>query len=148
MRKRVLIAEDDYYIRKVLVEFFTRVNFEIVTINDGCEVSEFLTNNNVDLILIDFHLPGKNGDEIMEEMQNNNIDIPVIVVTADDSVETERKIRKYRPAFLFFKPFEVSVLREVLDGLFGKKGPSQNRKAVNTRKRNRVSSPSSRGSHV
>lgn len=121
MNKRVLIAEDDHFYRKLLIDVFDKYNYRIVTAIDGNDASEFLNEGLFDLIILDFHLPGKMGDEILREIEDKSIDAPVIVITADDTIETEREIRSFGPAYLFIKPFVISDMRKVVKKIFAQK---------------------------
>ncbi len=121
MKKRVLIADDDHYYRKMLVDALDQNNYEIVTAIDGADALKFITEHFFDLVILDFHLPQKKGDEIMKEMDDRCIDVPTIVVTADDSIDTERTIRSFGPAYLFIKPFEIKDMRKVVKKIFAQK---------------------------
>jgi len=121
MNKRVLIAEDDHFYRKLLIDVFDKFNYEIVTAIDGNDASKFLNEGFFDLIVLDFHLPGKMGNEILREIEEKSIDVPVIVITADDTIETEREVRSYGPAYLFIKPFAINDMRKVVKKIFAHK---------------------------
>lgn len=118
MSKRVLIADDDYFYRKLLINTFDKNNYEIVTAIDGNDAIKFLSESIFNLAIIDYHLPGKMGNEIMTIMREKGIEIPVIVITADDTIETERKIRSFGPAYLFIKPFSIDDMAKVVDKIF------------------------------
>ncbi len=121
MKKRILIVDDDAFYRRLMVDVFNRYNFEIVTAIDGTDAMNFVAKHLFDLIILDYHLPRKNGDEIMREMAERCIDAPVIVITADDTIETERTIRSFGPTYLFVKPFEIKDLCKVVNKLFAPK---------------------------
>lgn len=124
MNKRVLIADDDHFYRRLMVDVFDQYNFEIITAIDGADAMRFISEHLCDLIILDYHLPRKNGDVIMSEMVKRCIDVPVIVITADDTIEAERTIRSFGPAYLFVKPFEIKDLCKVVNKLFAQKQKS------------------------
>jgi len=121
MNKRILVADDDYYIRKLMIEILDKENYEIVTAIDGNDALRYLIRNTLDLAILDYHLPGVNSDEILKSLQERCIDLPVIVITADDSIETERIIRSFGPAYLFIKPFNVNDMGKVVKKIFTRK---------------------------
>ncbi len=121
MSKRVLIADDDHFYRKMLISVFDKSNYEIVTVLDGNDAVKFLSVGMFDIAIIDYHLPGKRGDEIMEIMRNKYLEVPVIIVTADDSIETERKVRSYGPTYFFIKPFNIDDMRKVVQKILYRK---------------------------
>ncbi len=121
MKKRVLIADVDQNYRRMLVDALDQHNYEIVTAIDGSDALKYITEHLFDLVILDFHLPQKKGNTIMKEMDERCVDVPVIVITADDSLKTERLIRSFGPAYLFIKPFDIKDLRKVVTKIFTQK---------------------------
>lgn len=89
-RKRILIAEDDADISMVEEAYLEAAGFETRTVADGTAVLELLAKEDVDLLLLDLMLPGKNGCDICREIRDK-VDIPILMVTA--RTETVDKIR-------------------------------------------------------
>lgn len=121
MAKRVLIADCDQYYRNILFNVFDKINCEIVTVFDGNDAVEFLSLGMFDIAVIDYDLPGKRGDEVICSMRSKYIEIPVIIVTSDNSIETERNVRSQGPAYFFIKPFSVNDMHEVVQRIFKQK---------------------------
>jgi two-component system response regulator (stage 0 sporulation protein F) len=120
MNRRVLIAEDDHYYHNLLLNFFKKFNYEIVPVFNGDSVIELFVESTFDLALINFNLPGKKVEEIMQMVNRELIETPIIITTTDDSIETERVIRSYGPAYLFIKPFSIDNMKKVITQIFSK----------------------------
>ena len=89
-KDRVLIVEDDEDISMVEQAYLEAAGFEVVLIKDGAEVISFLEREQVDLILLDVMLPGKDGFAICKEIRDKQA-IPILMVTARS--ETLDKIK-------------------------------------------------------
>lgn len=82
MPKKVLIAEDDAPLRKVLEKRVGSVGYTVVTARTGTEAIEKIAAEKPDLILLDIIMPEKSGFDVLEEIRlKQNIQTPVIVLT-------------------------------------------------------------------
>lgn len=116
--RRVLIADDDHSHRQLIMELFDASGCEIVTAVDGDSAMSLLLENTFDLAVLDYHLPGMGADGIMAQLNEAGSDLPVIVVTADDSIDTERTVRSFGPAYFFVKPLNLDDVRAVVARIF------------------------------
>lgn len=88
MEERILIIEDDKDINEMLTKLLTNNHYKILNAYSGTE-GLLVHNDNIDLILLDLMLPGKNGEEIIKELKNKN-NVPVIIMSAIE--DTSKKI--------------------------------------------------------
>ncbi len=81
-KKKILIAEDDKFLTKLLSLRLEKSDFEIISSFDGEEAIEKIKKENPDLIILDLILPKKDGFEVLEEMKKIGKEkIPVIVLS-------------------------------------------------------------------
>ncbi len=113
--KTILIAEDDLFYRQTLCRHFEKSGFAVIAVTNGKDVLELLSENHVDLCIVDYHLPGKSGEEILTRLRLDYCGIPAIILTGDDSPETERNARAISPDFYFTKPVNLPDLDMVVD---------------------------------
>ena len=66
MKNTILIIEDDKDINEMITTLLTNNNFNVKNAYSGTE-GLLVHNDNIDLILLDLMLPGKNGEEIIKE---------------------------------------------------------------------------------
>jgi len=80
---KILLAEDDEILRKVIYEELTESGFDVSQAQDGEEALELARSSKPDLILCDVIMPKKNGFEVLEELKKfpDTMDIPVIMLT-------------------------------------------------------------------
>jgi len=83
MAKKILIIEDDRFLRKVIVKKLSREKYKIVEAIDGEEGLRLAQLENPDLILLDLVLPQMDGFEVLEKIKNNESisKIPVIILS-------------------------------------------------------------------
>lgn len=81
MKKRVLIVEDEENLAKLMQDYLQVENIHTDIIADGTEVKKFLKTHEVDVMLLDLMLPGKDGISICKETRTYS-QVPIIITTA------------------------------------------------------------------
>ena len=74
--KKVLIVEDDEFLRSLTAKRLEKENYQIVIAADGEQALAMIGTEKPDLVLLDLLLPGVNGFEVLEKMQKS---MPVVV---------------------------------------------------------------------
>jgi DNA-binding NtrC family response regulator len=106
----ILIVDDDLNLCTMLAEELTEVGYETYFLTNGERVLEYVQNNQVDLILLDLKMPGKNGFEVLQELEINNIDVRVIVLTAYADVKSAMESAKMGATDFISKPYDFDEL--------------------------------------
>jgi len=87
MRKqKMLIVEDDKTSAFVLAKYYNSFEVKIATNSDECQ--EAIRRFSPNIVLLDYHLPGKNGDELYKIIKQAHPKAHVIVLSANDSSKT------------------------------------------------------------
>ena len=86
-KKRILIVEDEAKLAKALAEGLSQEGYQTQTALTGEEALFSLSREAFDLILLDVMLPGRSGLEITKILREKNDQIPILILTARDSVE-------------------------------------------------------------
>ena len=81
-RDKILLVDDDYAIRRVLVRLLAEEGFEAAAAANGIEALELAEGTRFDLVLLDLNMPGKNGWETFEQLNTRHPLLPIIVITA------------------------------------------------------------------
>ena len=79
---RILIAEDEKALNRILVKQFTKLGYSVDSCFDGDSVFDFLAGASYDAIVMDVMMPGKDGFAVLSEMRKNKNSTPVIFLTA------------------------------------------------------------------
>jgi DNA-binding NtrC family response regulator len=86
----------------------------LVLFRDGGEVSAHLARTGCSLLLLDLHMPGVSGRQVLEDIRREHPQVPVVVVTADDAVETAVECMKLGAFDYLTKPVEKNRLWAVV----------------------------------
>lgn len=78
--KKILLVEDEDFIRELYVRQLTRAGFPVKTAVDGASGLEMLKNETFDLLLLDIMLPGMNGLQLLREFKTQNPQSPMITI--------------------------------------------------------------------
>lgn len=84
---RILIIEDEPGIANFLREGLEEEHFAVDVANDGNTGLEMALVNEYDLLLIDWMVPGQSGIEVTRQYRQFHPDIPIIFLTAKDTVQ-------------------------------------------------------------
>ena len=83
---RILIIEDEERISSFIAKGLTADGYVTSTVADGAEGLDHALSGEFDLVVLDINLPSMNGFEVLAQMRASGSDLPVIVLTARDSV--------------------------------------------------------------
>lgn len=83
---RILIAEDEERIASFVEKGLRANGFTTVVADDGDSALHHAVSGGFDLVLLDIGLPGRDGFTVLREMREARVTLPVIVLTARDSV--------------------------------------------------------------
>lgn len=106
--KKILIIEDDNNINEMLSKLLKINNYDVERAYSGTE-GVLLHNQEIDIILLDLMLPGKNGEEIIRELQNKKR-VPIIVISAVHEVDKKIDLFKLGVEDYITKPFNNKEL--------------------------------------
>ena len=118
--RKILIVDDEEKIRELIRMNLELAGYECEEAEDGEQAVIKLKEFNPDLALLDIMLPKKNGYEIAEDFIN--ADVPVIFLTAKDSVMDKVKGLKLGAEDYIVKPFESMELLARIEVVLRRRG--------------------------
>ncbi len=83
---RILIAEDEARIASFLEKGLRSNGFTTVVASDGPQALQLVRTGEFDLLVLDLGLPGMDGLDVLSELRRRDQNLPVIILTARDSV--------------------------------------------------------------
>lgn len=107
--QRILIIEDDTEINNMMAEALRKAGYQCTQAFSGTEALMCLDRESYVLAVMDLMLPGMEGEELMPKPKEQQ-DIPVIVVSAKDSLDSKVNMLVSGADDYLTKPFEIQEL--------------------------------------
>lgn len=114
---RILLAEDEHALGEWLSKALEQSGFRVDWRDDGRLVEQALQEDDYDAVVLDLGLPGRDGHEVLKRLRERRSPVPVLVLTARDSL-AERVTSLHEGADDFLpKPFALAELEARLSAL-------------------------------
>ena len=114
MSKRILIAEDSSVIQNLTKKILSAQNYNVVTVKNGKEVMDKVSSEVYDLVLLDIHMPIKDGMECAKEIRSNNKTMPIIAITGNANNYTMDDFKKVGINDYLPKPLNYDQMVEMV----------------------------------
>jgi two-component system, NtrC family, response regulator AtoC len=111
--KRVLVADDELNMRRVLEAILRREGYDVVTAANGLEALGGMKDG-VHTVITDLKMPGLDGMGLLKRLSSEYPDVPVVMITAHGSVESAVEAVKLGAFDYLEKPFEQEQIRQVV----------------------------------
>jgi DNA-binding response OmpR family regulator len=117
-RYTILIADDDDRFRNSLAVALQPEGYNLIFAKDGLEAILKVTNNTVDIAVLDIKMPNVNGIEALIQIKKINPNIPVIMIGSESYERLKKLVLKLSAYAYFEKPFNLkkllNTIKEVL----------------------------------
>jgi DNA-binding NtrC family response regulator len=114
MQFKILVVDDEPILRDSLEVALKASGYKVITTRTGEEGLERLQKENPDLVLLDYWLPGINGDEVLRRIKEEDTEIPIIVMTAQGSIDLAVNSMKMGAFDFLVKPFELDQVEDLI----------------------------------
>jgi two-component system response regulator AtoC len=111
--KRVLIADDEINIRRVLEAILRRDGYDVVTAANGEEALAGMSRG-INTVITDLKMPGLDGMGLLKRLSVEYPDVPVVMITAHGSVENAVGAVKLGAFDYLEKPFDQEQIRQIV----------------------------------
>lgn len=128
MPYKILIAEDEPTILRVIKAYFEKSGYEVYQAVDGVEALKIYQETSPDLLILDIMMPNLDGFEVTKRIRSDS-DIPIIIMTALGEEQDMLKGYSYNVDDYIVKPFSPKVLVAKVGNLLSRvKDPSNLKK--------------------
>lgn len=107
---RILVADDDAWIRSLLVRVLADAGHCTHSATNGTDALSRLSSGGYDLAILDVQMSGMSGVEITRRYKQNHGNTPLVVLTADATPETAAQCYEAGVSVLLTKPVRVDEL--------------------------------------
>ncbi len=111
----IIVADDDQAIRTVVRQALVRVGYDVRVTDTGAGLWRLIEQGIGDVVITDVVLPDENGLDLLPRIKAKRPDLPVIVMSAQNTLSTAVRATE-RGAFEYLpKPFDLNELKQVVD---------------------------------
>jgi two-component system, OmpR family, phosphate regulon sensor histidine kinase PhoR len=103
----ILVADDERAIREGCHRVLTAGGYKVLAAENGQAALEILSQNLVDILLLDLKMPVMGGEEVLEIVREKYTHIPVIIITGHGTVDTAVACMKKGAYDFITKPFQI-----------------------------------------
>jgi DNA-binding response OmpR family regulator len=108
---KILYAEDDILMQKIVVRAFVRLGYEVTTVDDGQEAIDAIISEDYNLIILDLFMPKKSGFEVVEFIREElKSSVPVLIISRNHLEETIQQAYTTGASDYIVKPFSAEDL--------------------------------------
>src|SRR3989338_4282471 len=111
----ILIVDDDHAICKTLNLHFRQLGYQVSLANSAEEGASIAASSNVDAIISDIRLPGRDGISLLHEVKESRTALPVIMITAFHDLEMTVAAMQGGAADYVPKPIDLDELEAAVE---------------------------------
>ncbi len=118
-QKRILVIDDELNLRRTLSIVLQRGGYAVTTAADAQEALRILIGEQFDLTFLDLKMPGMDGTQLLPEMRMLYPDMPILILTANASLETAIETLRLGARGYLLKPVDPNQILSRVDEVFG-----------------------------
>ena len=126
----ILVVDDEPNAVKVLSAILTEEGYYVHESSDVTSATDLIHKKNVDLVITDLKMPGRDGMEFFGYIREQKYDIPVIFLTAYGSVDSAVSAMLGGALYYFIKPPDYSKLKDIIARAITQKKRRQEAEAI------------------
>ena len=111
----ILLIEDDRPLNKAISVYFKKEKFYVLSSFSGQEALDMLSQNNLDLIILDINLPDLSGFDLIEQIKIINSNIPILILSACDLDSAILHGFNLGAEDYVTKPFNIEILHKKIN---------------------------------
>lgn len=119
---RVLLVEDDDLLGSAVQAGLEQAGYTVDWLRDGRLAADALSDDEPDLLVLDLGLPGKGGLQVLHELRGRDSNLPVLILTARDTVDDRIGGLDAGADDYLVKPFDLGELTARLRAIARRRG--------------------------
>lgn len=114
---KILVIDDEPNVRTLLAMLLRSQGYEVILADNGWKGLQLYRQEHPDVILLDLKMPVVDGVTVLKQIRSIDLAQPVIVLTGDDTAETERQVRALGVSEFIVKGSSLHSLEDTLKRL-------------------------------
>lgn len=114
---KILVVEDDKTVGQYVKRGLEEARYQVDLVDDGTAGLRAAASGRHDLLVLDLRLPGMSGQEVLRTLRDRGVTLPVLVLTAQDSVDFKVQALRMGADDYVTKPFALEELLARVEAL-------------------------------
>ena len=135
--RRILVVDDDPASCELVAFYLKSLGYDVAIAPDGTRALSMNLNDEIELVILDVHMPGCDGTEVLHRLRMRNLVrvLKVLALTADESPGDREEMDRAGVDGFLTKPVDLKELKREVERLMP--GSAQNEGALHRRARER-----------
>lgn len=125
MNNRILLVDDEETIRYVLRDALISDGYDVDIAGNAFQALEYFKPAQYDLMITDINMHGMDGFQLIREMKRYDSHLKIIIMTANDPLETVKEAAKLGVVGMISKPFKIQKIKDVIVMTFNERSISK-----------------------
>ena len=117
--KKILVVDDEPFIRELMRDFLNMQGFEVIEAIDGVDGLNKFKTHNPEAAILDVEMPGMNGQDLANKIFTIDRNFPVIIVSAFLFKYSRKHFLKSGVRAVLEKPVDLKLIKQNLQEIFG-----------------------------
>jgi DNA-binding NtrC family response regulator len=113
--ERILVIDDELFVRELLLEFLSTEGYEVSLADSGEKAVKLMQIQPADLILVDLKMPGIDGIETLKQIKKIAPDSLAIIMTGYPTIESSIEALRQGAYDYVVKPFKLNDLKSAIE---------------------------------
>lgn len=115
----ILLVDDDPVILELGRELLQHLGYRVETASDAAQALEVFQKQGVDLLILDYRLPGMDGYQLFQELRALDAGVRVLVATGLLSPQEVTRLWEGGVRGIIYKPFRLAELQRQIEAALG-----------------------------
>lgn len=116
VRHKMLVVDDELFVRELLEEYFSKLDFEVMVADSGPAALKMIAENRFKVALIDLKMSDMDGIEVVKRIRELDSELILILMTGYPTVESSVEAMRAGAYDYVIKPFRLSELNDIITG--------------------------------
>jgi DNA-binding response OmpR family regulator len=114
MESKLLVVDDEVFVRELLAEYFTKLNYQVRTAGSAAEALQQAETESFHVALIDLRMPDGGGIDVLRAVKKNADDVSIIMMTGYPTVDSAVEAMRAGAYDYIVKPFRLKELDSIV----------------------------------
>ena len=116
---RAVVVDDEFSHRRILVQILLSTGFQVAAEGvNGEDAVQLMAENEPDLLVLDYHMPRKNGLEALLEIRQSDAKTPILMCTTENERDKVLELLQAGLTEYIVKPIDRKIVLEKLEKMF------------------------------